>query len=94
MYEASVVAKEEMAISYASPFPLFCPINVGGRLQFFTRKEKVGRQRKRGRKYNNDRRERGKEKKGTRKIKNASRAEAGRKPPVGLSAGKLTSNCL
>lgn len=38
--------------------------------------------------------ERGREKKGTRKIKNVSRAEAGRKPPVGLSAGKLTSNCL
>lgn len=38
--------------------------------------------------------ERGREQKGARKIKNVSRAEAGRKPPVGLSAGKLTSNCL
>lgn len=38
--------------------------------------------------------ERGREKKGTRKIKNVLRAEAGRKLPVGLSAGKLTSNCL
>lgn len=66
----------------------------GGRAQFCTGEEKVVRHKSKIEAENVRTGERGRGKKGRRKIKNASRAEAGRKPPVGLSAGKLTSNRL
>lgn len=69
-------------LHFPIPFIWFC--HVDRRQKFHTRKEKVRRQQGRW----------GREKKGTRKIKNVSRAEAGRKLPLGLSVGKSTSNCL
>lgn len=93
MYEANVVAAGGNGHFLHVPISFILSCQGGGRLQFYTRKWKVGRQKNRGRKYHKERGGWG-GKKGTRKIKNVSRAEAGRKLPMGLSAWKLTSNCL
>lgn len=76
--------REETAISSRFPFPLFCPVTWEGDY------EKVGKPKKRSRK-----KQRGVGgEKSARKIENVSSVEAGRKLPMGLSAWKLTSNCL
>lgn len=80
-----------MAISSTTPFPLFCSgMWEGDYISIPERRKKEDKKTEAKNIMNGGR---GKEKKGTRKIKNVSRAEAGRKLPMGLSAGKLTSNC-
>lgn len=82
MYEVNTAAKKRKRPF--PPLPHSLLPHVGRRLQLHTRHEKVGRQ---SRKYNCKRLK----SISTRKIKNASTAEAGRKSSVSLSAEKLTS---
>lgn len=94
MYEASVVATRGNGYFLHFPISFILSHREGGenRVVYHGGESRRTQKKNTGRKCKDRREGEGEERQ--KKIKNASRAEAGRKPPVGLSAGKLTSNCL